>query len=63
MPAAVDALLAEVGRIKASGDREAADALIARHTSEGGLAAIRAGLITERVLRYPKASFVYAVKR
>lgn len=62
MPAAVDALMHEVGRIKVTGDIAGANALIDRHTGEAGLAAIHADLITERVLRFPKASFVYAVR-
>ena len=62
MPAAIDRLMHEVGLIKASGDVDGANALIGRHTSEAGLAAIHADLITERVLRFPKASFVYSVR-
>ncbi|MCC6624322.1 MAG: hypothetical protein IT385_23925 [Deltaproteobacteria bacterium] len=62
MPAAVDALMQKVGRIKATGDVAAAETLIGRHTSPEGLARIHADVITERVLRFPKASFVYAIK-
>lgn len=61
MGAAVDGLMHAVGRIKATGDVAAATALIERHVGEAGLRAIRADLIAERVLRHPKASFLYAV--
>lgn len=59
VPAAVGALMTEVGRIKARGDREAAKALCA-DLVDGS--AVPQALIAERVLRHPKASFVYAVK-
>ena len=52
----------EVGRIKAIGDTAAAKALIELHTSAEGQAKIHADVITERVLRYPKASFVYGLR-
>jgi hypothetical protein len=62
LPAAVDALMKEVGRIKAEGDVDAARALIDRNVNDDGQKLVRAGLIAERVLRYPKASFVYSVR-
>lgn len=62
MAPAIEALMKEVGRIKATGDTAAAKALIERHTSAEGQAKIHAGVITERVLRYPKASFVYGLR-
>lgn len=62
MPAAVDALMRTVGRIKATGDVKAANDLITRHTSPEGQARMHADVITERVLRFPKASFVYGLR-
>lgn len=59
---AIEALMKAVGRIKATGDVAAAKALIERHTSAEGLVAMHADVITERVLRYPKASFVYGLR-
>ncbi|MFO0749556.1 MAG: hypothetical protein U1F43_28380 [Myxococcota bacterium] len=61
MPAAVENLMKTVGHIKAAGDAKAAADLIARNVSPEGLAKIHADVITARVLRYPKASFVYGV--
>ena len=61
VPAAVTALMKEVGRIKASGDVEAAKTLVGAHTSTEGVGRIQLDLITERVRRFSKASFVYAV--
>jgi len=57
-PAAVTALMETVGQIKAKGDRKAAEQL--RTTMVDG-DAVPQQLIAERVLRYPKASFVYAL--
>jgi len=62
LPAAIEALMQTVGRIKAKGDVPGARDLIGRHTSKDGLARIHADVITERVLRFPKASFVYGVR-
>ncbi len=61
-PAAVEALMRTVGRIKATGDVQGAKDLIARHTTPEGLDRIHAEVITERALRYPRASFVYGVR-
>lgn len=58
---AVTELMRVVGRIKATGDVAGAKALIERNVSDEGLAAIKAGVIRERILRFPKASFVYGV--
>jgi hypothetical protein len=58
-PAAVEALMREVGSIKARGDRAAAEALCAKMVDGD---AVPQTLITERELRFPKASFVYAVR-
>jgi hypothetical protein len=62
MPAAVEALMKTVGQIKAVGDVKAAQELIQRHVSAEGLAKIHADVITQRVLRFPKASFAYGLR-
>ena len=62
LPAAIEALMKAVGHIKAAGDVKGAQELIARHVGPEGQARIHASLITERVLRYPKSSFVYAIR-
>ena len=58
---AVRTRLASSG-IKATADVTAASALIARNVGPEGLERIHAGLIAERELRFPKASFVYAIR-
>jgi len=58
-PAAVEAMMREVGSIKARGDRAAAEKLCATMVDGD---AVPQKLITERVLRFPKASFVYSVR-
>ena len=62
MPAAIDAMMAKVGRIKATADVNAASELITRSVGDEGLEKIHAALIAERVLRYPKATFVYSIR-
>ncbi len=57
----VNDLMHTVGQIKATGDTAAAKALIEEHTGEPGRAHIRLDQITERVLRFPKESFSYAI--
>ena len=57
-PAAVEKLMQQVGRIKAAGDRVAAQKLVALYVDGDRLPT---ELIAERILRHPKASFVYAV--
>jgi len=47
-----------VGRIKAAGDRKEAEALAKKYVDGDR---VPHKTITERMLRYPKASFVYAV--
>lgn len=59
---AVEALMRHVSRIRATGDVAAAKKLIDKHIGPEGLARIHVDLITERVLRHPKASFVYGFK-
>ncbi|MDX9723047.1 MAG: hypothetical protein RBU37_20015, partial [Myxococcota bacterium] len=49
-------LMTEVGKIKGAGDKAAAEALIAKYVDA---ASFPAATISERMLRYPKASMVY----
>jgi hypothetical protein len=58
MPAAVAALMAKIGSIKATGDLVQAEALCAAMVDGE---AVPQELISERVLRHPKASFVYSL--
>ena len=58
MPAAVDAMMKQVGTIKATGDKAGAEALVARHV-DGEM--VPQAVIAERVRRHPKATFVYAL--
>lgn len=59
MPAAVAKLMKIVAGLKARGDRAAMEALVARHVTGDS---VPQALVTERMLRYPKASFVYSVE-
>ncbi len=59
LPGAIDTLMRDVGRIKARGDKKGAEALRAKYV-EGDI--VPFALIEERILRHPKASFVYAVE-
>jgi hypothetical protein len=58
-PAAVEKLMKVVGAIKASNDKAAAEALATKYVDGP---TVPHKLITERELRYPKASFVYAIE-
>jgi hypothetical protein len=58
MPAASDKMMKVVGAIKASGDKAGAEALSKKYVDGD---AVPQKLITERLLRHPKASFVYAM--
>ena len=58
MPAAVEQMMILVAGIKARGDREEAEELAAAMVDGE---ALPRGLITERMLRHPKASFVYSI--
>jgi hypothetical protein len=58
---AVDRLMKQVGRIKAKNDKRGAEKLIDRYVNDQEK--VRQALITERVLRHPKATFVYALSR
>jgi hypothetical protein len=57
IPAAVDSLMKAVAKIKAKGDKKAAEAMV-KELVDGPL--VPQSVITERMLRFPKASFVYA---
>jgi hypothetical protein len=61
LPAAVGRLMQEVAGIKARGDRAAAEKLLATYVDVSGPKKAVFDLITERVLRAPKATFVYAI--
>jgi hypothetical protein len=56
---AVEKLMKQVGRIKARNDKRGAQKLIDRYVNDKGK--VRQDLIAERVLRHPKATFVYAL--
>ncbi len=58
LPVAVEEMMRLVGGIKATGDRAAAEQLKAKYVDAD---ALPFDLIAERILRHPKASFVYAL--
>jgi hypothetical protein len=60
--AAVTDLMQRVGRIKATGDRTAGAALVADFVSGRYAGLVHQAEVAERVLRHPKASFVYSVR-
>jgi hypothetical protein len=62
MPASIKTLMTDVAQIKAKGDKARAEALIKDYVDVTGDKKKLHDLITERVTRAPKASFVYAVK-
>jgi len=55
---AIESLMGEVIRIKATHDKAAAEALVARYV-DGDV--LPKGQVRERFLRFPKASFVYSI--
>lgn len=55
---AADKLMRQVGAIKSRGDRAALEALVDRYVKGS---AVPQALITERLLRHPKASFVFSL--
>ena len=59
MPAAVDKMMKTVGHIKATADKKAALDLTARYVDGDR---VPQKLVTERELKYPKQSLVYAVR-
>ncbi len=58
-PEAVNNLMAVAGKIKAQGDKAKAEELIGKYV-DGKIVPME--IIKERLLRYPKASFVYSIK-
>jgi hypothetical protein len=58
LPAAIDKMMKTVGGLKATGDKAGAEAL-ARKYVDGDV--VPQALITERLLRNPRATFVYAL--
>lgn len=61
VPAAARELMAEVVRIKATGDVDAAKALIDRYVIGEGAAQVHQPEIAERLLDFPKGTLVYSV--
>lgn len=59
-PSAAEEMMRAIGGIKARGDRAGAEEWATRLVDGD---TVPQGLIAERVLRYPKASFVYAIDR
>ncbi len=64
MPAAITSLMTEVAQIKGKGDKARAEVLIKDYVDVQGAPEKKKihDVITERITRAPKASFVYAVK-
>ncbi|TKD13323.1 hypothetical protein [Polyangium fumosum] len=62
-PAASKKLMGIVAKIKGSGDKPGAEALVAKYVDAPGAYADLKKTITERWLRQPKASFVYSIRR
>lgn len=62
MPGAIKKLMTTVARIKAKGDKPGAEVLIKEYVDVTGDRKKLHDVITERITRAPKASFVYSVK-
>ncbi len=62
MPAAIEELMAKVGRIKAKGDRKAGQALVDYYVSGKGKAKVHMDEIARRLLEYGKGSLIYSVE-
>ena len=62
LPKSVEALMQKVGRIKAKGDPAAARALLDDYVSGPGAASVHMDVIQERLLKYPKESYQFAVQ-
>jgi hypothetical protein len=60
LPDAIEKMMKVVGTIKAKGDKAGAEALVKKYVDAQ---VPLQNMITERELRFPKASFVYAVDR
>jgi hypothetical protein len=61
LPAAIEKLAGVVAKIKAKGDKKGAEQLVAEHVDNDKAKGLHA-VISERMLRAPRASFVYAVR-
>lgn len=59
LPAAVEALMKEVVRVKATGDVEGAKALVDGFVSGDGAPLMRMAKVQERLRKYPKESYSY----
>lgn len=62
MPAAIKTLMGDVAQVKGKGDKARAEALIKEFVDVSGDKKKVHEVITERMTRAPKASFVYSVK-
>jgi hypothetical protein len=62
MPTAIAAMMKDVAGIKGRGDRAQAEQLVRDYVDVTGPKKATLDLITERVLRAPKPSFIYSVK-
>jgi hypothetical protein len=62
LPAAVKTLMIDVAQIKGKGDKARAEKLVKDYVDVTGDKKQVLDVITERVLRSPKPSFVYAIK-
>jgi len=62
-PAASKKLMGIVAKIKGSGDKPGAEALVAKYVDAPGAYADLKQTITDRWLRQPKASFLYSIRR
>lgn len=62
LPGSIESLMLRVARIKGRGDKKDAEALVARFVDADDEGKKLMDVITERVLRAPKASFVYSLK-
>jgi hypothetical protein len=61
LPGSIERLTRKVGRIKATGDRRAANALIHHFIKGKGRKKIHQKHIARRLLRFPKGTFLYSV--
>ncbi|MEK7746262.1 MAG: hypothetical protein AAB576_06310, partial [Elusimicrobiota bacterium] len=61
LPAAVEGLLREAGRIKASGDADAAKALLSDFVTGEGSRLVRMKDVQDRLRRFPKEAYSYTV--
>ncbi len=61
MPKAVEGLMRDVGRVKARGDKKAAEKLVNDFVTGRGLKLVKLDLIKKRLSKFDKASFDYVV--